>query len=142
MAVTLVPLSIWRDPEFTSLSREAQWLWFALKTSHLGHRQYSEETALGLCASMSKRRLRRAERELRASSYALAFIPRKYRPVIPAPVRTAVYDRDGWRCRQCGASDPLSLDHIFPYSRGGTDAMENLQTLCRPCNSSKGAKIP
>lgn len=34
----------------------------------------------------------------------------------------------------------MDVDHIFPRSRGGTNDVENLQLLCRRCNSSKGDK--
>lgn len=68
-----------------------------------------------------------------------------YRPPgrrhIPDTLRLRVYDRDGWVCLHCGTSEHLSLDHIHPYSRGGEDVLENLQTLCRSCNSRKGARI-
>jgi len=63
------------------------------------------------------------------------------RPAIPDAVRQYVYDRDGRRCLHCGTTKALSLDHIHPYSLGGSDDPSNLQTLCRPCNSSKGAKV-
>lgn len=59
---------------------------------------------------------------------------------ISLQVRTAVYDRDGWACVTCGRGDDLSLDHIQPVSRGGSDDIDNLQTMCRSCNSRKGAK--
>ena len=58
---------------------------------------------------------------------------------IPPAVRAAVYERDGFACVRCGSDDDLSLDHIVPWSRGGSDTVENFQTMCRPCNSSKGA---
>ena len=32
----------------------------------------------------------------------------------------------------------LTVDHILPRSRGGTDHLDNLQLLCLGCNSSKG----
>jgi 5-methylcytosine-specific restriction endonuclease McrA len=63
------------------------------------------------------------------------------RPAIPDAVRQFVYDRDGRRCLHCGTARALSLDHIHPYSLGGSDEPDNLQTLCRPCNSRKGAKV-
>lgn len=60
---------------------------------------------------------------------------------IPDALRIQVYDRDGWKCLHCGSVERLSLDHIHPYSLGGEDTLDNLQTLCRPCNSRKGARV-
>jgi 5-methylcytosine-specific restriction endonuclease McrA len=34
-----------------------------------------------------------------------------------------------------------SVDHIVPRSQGGTDEDDNLQLLCRSCNSSKGGRF-
>jgi 5-methylcytosine-specific restriction endonuclease McrA len=48
--------------------------------------------------------------------------------------------RYDFRCLKCGEKKPLSADHIIPVSRGGTNDISNLQPLCRPCNTSKGAK--
>jgi hypothetical protein len=64
-----------------------------------------------------------------------------YRKKIPSEVRDFVMERDGYACRHCGAMDDLALDHIFPWSKGGSDRAENLQVLCQPCNSAKGARI-
>lgn len=36
---------------------------------------------------------------------------------------------------------PLTIDHIHPTSRGGTNAVKNIQCLCYSCNSNKGNKI-
>lgn len=44
------------------------------------------------------------------------------------------------RCVACGATESLTIDHILPRSRGGTDAGKNLQLLCNTCNTSKGNK--
>ena len=32
----------------------------------------------------------------------------------------------------------LTKDHIMPKSKGGSDELDNLQTLCGPCNFKKG----
>ncbi len=48
--------------------------------------------------------------------------------------------RDGWKCLRCGNDKTLSKDHVVPISRGGTNSVENLQTLCVRCNSWKGAR--
>lgn len=58
---------------------------------------------------------------------------------IPDALRWQVWERDNFTCRQCGTRRFLSVDHIKPERSGGTLELENLQTLCRRCNSIKGA---
>ncbi len=62
------------------------------------------------------------------------------RPMVPADVRAFVMERDGYRCVECGATEDLTLDHLWPWILGGPDTAENLRVLCRPCNSRKGAR--
>lgn len=62
------------------------------------------------------------------------------REKIADALRERVYARDGYACLHCGATEDLSLDHIIPWSKGGPDNYENFQTLCRSCNSRKGAQ--
>ncbi len=44
-------------------------------------------------------------------------------------------------CAFCGTEEFPSVDHIIPLARGGTHDEWNLQRLCRPCNSKKGARL-
>jgi len=60
---------------------------------------------------------------------------------VPIKIRRAVFARDGHRCQWCGATDDLTLDHIWPQLLGGEHTLENLRVLCRSCNSSKGARV-
>lgn len=39
----------------------------------------------------------------------------------------------------CLVREHLTVDHIVPLSRGGGDDIENLQFMCQPHNSQKGA---
>ena len=56
-----------------------------------------------------------------------------------APEWDALVAVFGGRCVRCGiAPDAVCKDHITPIYLGGSDALENLQPLCRTCNSSKG----
>lgn len=66
--------------------------------------------------------------------------PPDLRALISAELRQEVFQRDGYRCVSCGASTRLTIDHIIPISKGGTNDRANLQTLCRPCNTSKGTR--
>lgn len=60
--------------------------------------------------------------------------------VIPADVRWQVWERDNFTCQECGTRQHLSVDHILAESKGGTMDLSNLRTLCKPCNSRKGAR--
>lgn len=53
-----------------------------------------------------------------------------------------IYERDAYRCRECGDWHDLTIDHIIPRSKGGTNEETNLRVLCRSCNSKKGARMP
>ncbi len=55
-------------------------------------------------------------------------------------LRKRIFERDGSTCRQCGATENLALDHIVSVLIGGGDDDDNLQVLCKSCNSKKGAR--
>lgn len=57
--------------------------------------------------------------------------------------RKNILRRDDNRCQYCGkkATD-LTIDHIIPKSRGGTDSWENLVSACKACNNKKGNRTP
>jgi hypothetical protein len=59
--------------------------------------------------------------------------------VIPQDVKIAVSVRDQGKCVQCGSTEDLHFDHKVPWSRGGTNTVNNIQLLCGPCNRRKGA---
>lgn len=44
------------------------------------------------------------------------------------------------KCAICGEAKKLTKDHIKPLSLGGTDYIDNIQPLCRNCNSRKWKK--
>jgi 5-methylcytosine-specific restriction endonuclease McrA len=91
------------------------------------------------------RRERREEaKERRRSAHS-------YRKRITRARRLLVYKRDGWRCQLCGimvfedvpncAPNKATLDHKVPVALGGTNAPDNLQTACGPCNGKKGGSV-
>lgn len=60
------------------------------------------------------------------------------RPKISPEARAAVYERDNYRCRICASTEDLTIDHVKPLSKGGSNKRSNMQTLCRDCNQDKG----
>jgi 5-methylcytosine-specific restriction enzyme A len=62
---------------------------------------------------------------------------------ISASVRVSVLNRDRYKCVFCGRNSKqidLEVDHIIPFSKGGSNDHSNLQTLCFDCNRGKGAR--
>lgn len=50
----------------------------------------------------------------------------------------------GCKCVICGINEnilPLTIDHVIPVTKGGSNWPSNLQPLCQPCNSRKGNRI-
>jgi 5-methylcytosine-specific restriction endonuclease McrA len=55
--------------------------------------------------------------------------------------RLRIYARDNFQCYWCrNRLLPLTLDHIFPRSHGGTNDTFNLVTACMQCNRNRGDK--
>ncbi len=64
------------------------------------------------------------------------------RAILSVRKRFFVLKRDRYMCRMCKATGvPLEVDHVVPVARGGSDALDNLQTLCVPCNRGKRDSI-
>jgi len=54
-------------------------------------------------------------------------------------VREYLLEKWGRECAYCGAKYvPLTIDHIYPKSKGGSDRVSNLTLACFPCNQKKG----
>lgn len=56
-------------------------------------------------------------------------------------IRYEVLLRDGFKCQYCGNTQfdgtKLEIDHIVPYSKGGSNDKDNLITSCFECNRGK-----
>ena len=46
-----------------------------------------------------------------------------------------------YKCAHCCTDENIEMDHIMPLSKGGKHNIDNIQPLCRSCNSKKGNKI-
>jgi 5-methylcytosine-specific restriction endonuclease McrA len=71
-------------------------------------------------------------------------VERARKSALTVGLRFAVFQRDGFRCRYCGASPDqgamLEADHVIPQAAGGPTTLANLVTACWECNHGKGAK--
>jgi hypothetical protein len=58
---------------------------------------------------------------------------------IPRELQWQVFSDGHFTCVNCGRGGgvPLTIDHIFPISKGGSNRPYNLQAMCGPCNSRK-----
>ena len=62
------------------------------------------------------------------------------RIVFPQETRMSVYNQSEGRCVYCGRFipfDEMTIDHIVPLSKGGTNYEKNLQCCCKECNLMK-----
>lgn len=86
--------------------------------------------------------------------YGKTSSPRMPRPVsasgrvIPAHIRRAVAERDGYQCafvgedgQRCPSRANLEFDHIIPVAKGGTTTVSNLRLCCRAHNQYAAEQV-
>ena len=66
----------------------------------------------------------------------------RFRPTNLSVSRKRLFKRDNHQCGYCGSQKNLTIDHVIPKSRGGSNGWNNLVTCCSRCNSFKGDKTP
>ena len=66
------------------------------------------------------------------------------RKTFTSALRHEVFKCNKYKCVECGATNKeriLHIDHIIPICQGGTDELDNMQTLCAECNFAKSGRI-
>ena len=51
--------------------------------------------------------------------------------------RQSIKDKWKHKCAYCESTEYLTIDHIVPQSKGGSDFLTNVLCCCRRCNNSK-----
>ena len=55
--------------------------------------------------------------------------------------RQLIKEKWNYRCAYCGSEENLTLDHITPRSKGGSNRATNVLCACKECNNDKGHQI-
>ena len=55
--------------------------------------------------------------------------------------RQSIKEKWNYECAYCRSEDNLTLDHITPRSKGGSEKVTNILCACHSCNQSKGHKM-
>ncbi len=102
------------------------------------HPNLSMAEAIDLLCDMAIQKLDPAEKAkkmvvLKPKSTSSAPAP-DIKRCITARERRQVWKRAGSQCQNCGSTHALQIDHVQPRALGGSDEVENLRLLCRPCN--------
>lgn len=87
----------------------------------------------------------KAEKKAEEFERAMRLVRAEYRQKGGAGKRCSARERSRGRCWWRGievAKHDGSIDHVIPLSRGGKNANMNLVWSCKPCNYSKGSKLP
>ena len=76
--------------------------------------------------------------------------PKHHKPIVTMPeriperepsneIKEQVKRRDNYTCQCCGECERrrLQVDHVQPFYEGGSNLLDNLQTLCKTCNKLK-----
>lgn len=69
----------------------------------------------------------------------------KERTLIEPHIKRQIRERQNEKCAYCGTRRQLkhmTVDHIIPLSKGGTDSLDNLQCTCKLCNRLKDNMLP
>lgn len=84
---------------------------------------------------------RKAHKELVLSRAHARRVKLRNGPTYTVGEWAALLIETGNKCLCCGKTGiTLSIDHIVPVSKGGTNTIDNLQPLCIICNVKKGTK--
>lgn len=100
----------------------------------------------GLTIEQAKEYVRKKQQERRAKEIKKRLVKKRRSDFSAkrAQLLLALIDRDGYVCQypDCDTQDDLTIDHIIPLSRGGSDELANLRLLCRKHNAEKGDGVP
>ncbi|MCK1503878.1 DUF1376 domain-containing protein [Bradyrhizobium sp. 18] len=141
--ITKLPVSIWKK------RRPALVKFFKVQDGHWVHGRIEKELARaeGVSSARAQAGAEGAQGKWGDSQFD-GKISRSQRLAAARAIAThtkeqwsALLDFCGRKCVKCGDEGEMVKDHIKPIYQGGSDGVENLQPLCRSCNSAKGPEV-
>ena len=121
-----------KDPEHVKALKRAKY--HRNKAKQLDRAKEQYHLNLEVSRKKGRDRLNRKKRRARRKNAA---------GISTVESRLARVEYHGWKCRYCGCElvpETLTIDHMIPLIRGGTDWPANLVPACKPCNSRKQTK--
>lgn len=102
--------------------------------------------AFGDICNYSNIYLRANNAEFKGAKVAATYYRRiQVKRNVSVRIRHQILERDDFRCLDCGASAAtgavLEVDHTIPISKGGSNDLSNLRTLCTDCNRGKSDRL-
>ncbi|WP_233163711.1 RNA-guided endonuclease IscB, partial [Glycomyces salinus] len=131
----------YRVPRFDNRTRPRDWLAPSLR--HRVETVVSWVERLSRWAPVRKIHVERVAFDTHAISAGRALERAEYQhgTLHGYEVREYLLEKFGRTCVYCDATDvPVSIDHVHPRSRGGSDRVSNLVLACVPCNQVKGSQ--
>lgn len=123
------------------------------KTSNRKGVKLSEETRRKISETLKSKELK-GEKNSNwkggISKYEKPYSALRRKRMVEAPGSHTSYEWErlkiqyGFACPCCKKKEPeikLTKDHVIPLSKGGSHYIENIQPLCKYCNSKKHNKI-
>ena len=120
------------------------------KTIHVVHKKLWEKGGETILENLITKCEDHYKEYLAKNSNQSSKVDSKRTRSISAKIKEAVLLRDKHRCVHCGKGPyekgkmyikEIAIDHIVPFSKGGTNTLSNLQVLCKDHNLKKMNKI-
>lgn len=113
----------WHTPTLSQVWNRRNYI---VGTSTKESRFYCSDRCKAECPIFAKQRYRKGQKGKEKSEEAH-----------PA-VRKMCFERDGWICQKCGATEPLHAHHILPRAESAISVqdLDNLITICSSCHEN------
>lgn len=134
-----IETSIWLDPDWRRHTAEEQV--FLIVCRAVGSTGACTDKRITKYTGWTLMYIAYMRTNLRRSKFTSWMDGNPKRRKLPRSLVTEVKSRDGAKCQACNTESDLQIDHIIPVALGGSDDIDNLQVLCRPCNQKKGVHV-